>query len=144
MFSSVLAALALTVSSAEPSSSKVVDSVLIGLGGVAATAAYTTGAFLTGDNPSGHPLAIVGGAVSLGTVGMSIGLLINRSRKDPGSIVAYILTPLLAGLAGAAIGGLGAHFAARDPGPGRTATHGVVIGLILVDAFVFELARNVD
>lgn len=142
--SSVLAALALTVSSAEPSSSKVVDSVLIGLGGVAATAAYTTGAILTGDRQSGHPLAVAGGAVSLGMVGMSIGLLVNRSRKDPGSIVAYILTPLLAGLAGAAIGGVSAHFAAQNPGPGRTATHGVVIGLILIDAFVFELARNVD
>ena len=140
----MLAAVTLTVTTAEPAKGKVVDGVLIGVGGLVSAAAYTTGAILTGDHPSGHPLAVAGGAVSLGAAGMSVGFLINHSRTNPGSMVGYILTPILSGLVGAALGGTLAWFAARDAGPLRTATHGVVIGLILTDAFVFELARLID
>ncbi len=141
----MLTALVLSLSlGAEPSASKVVDAVLIGLSGAAVTAGYTTAAVLIEDRPGGHPLAVAGGAVSLGTVGMSVGLLINSQRKDPGSLVSFILTPLLAGLVGAALGGVLGHFGSVEPGPLRTATHGVVIGLLLTDTFVFELARALD
>lgn len=145
MMSPVLAALVLTVSSAEPASSrKVADAVILGVSGAVAIAGYTTGAILTGDHPAGHPLAIVGGATTLGTIGASIGLLINNRRDDPGSIVGYILTPVLAGIAGAALGGVLAHFGAREAGPARTATHGVIIGLMLTDVLLLELARVLD
>ena len=46
---------------------------------------------------------------------------------------------MLLGLAGGVAGGLSAGFASYEPGTGRTVTHGVVIGFLVVDTIVAEI-----
>lgn len=128
---------------ADQTPSHVRDGLLIGAVGLAVTGAYTVGAVLTGDKPSGHPLAIAGGVVSLGLVSASVTVMILSWRKNPWGLLTYALATVGAGLAGAAIGGLAAHFGAVNPGPGRTATHGVIIGLCVTETVLIELARLV-
>lgn len=125
----------------ETTGSKVLSGVLVGVSGLLVAGAYTAGAFLTADQPSGRALAITGGAVSLGLTGASVGLAINASRKDPGSLVGYILLPLLSGLVGAALGATAAGFAAWEPGVGRTATHVTVVTLFLGVTILTEFTR---
>lgn len=125
----------------ESTGSRVASALLVGLGGVAVAGAYTAGAFLTADQPSGRALAISGGVVSLGLTGLSLGLAVNANRKDPGSMARFILLPLLSGLAGAALGGLAAGFGAWEPGPARTATHVTVVTLFVGVTILTEFIR---
>ncbi len=138
-----LVVLSLAAHAAEPSpaaaETHVGEAVLIGAFGLAAAGGYTLGAYLTGDQRSGFVLATLGGVTSGAALGTWIGLAINKSRKQPGSLVGFILLPLLSGLAGAVVGGLAAGFASDQPGSGRTATHAVIIGLLLTDAIVAEI-----
>jgi hypothetical protein len=128
---------------ADKTPSRVRDGLLIGAVGLAVTSAYTIGAVLTGDKPSGHPLAIAGGVASLGLVSASVTMLALSGRKNPWGLLTYVLTTVGIGLAGAAIGGIAAHFGSVNPGPGRTATHGVIIGLCVTETVLIELSRLV-
>ncbi len=119
------------------------DGLLIGAVGLAVTAAYTVGAVLAGDHPAGHTLAIIGGITSLGLVSGSLAAMIMAWRDNPWGVLQYALVALGVGLAGAAVGGIGAHFAAQNPGAGRTATHGVIIGLCVTETVLIELSRLV-
>jgi hypothetical protein len=122
---------------------RVRDGILIGLSGLTSVAAYTTGAFLTGDRPGGHVLAIIGGGVSLGLTAASLAMLGLSGRKDPWSLITYALVTVASGLVGGAVGAVTAYFTALNPGPGRTATHGVIIGLIITETTLAELSRLV-
>lgn len=124
-----------------PPSKKTVHAVLIGVAGLALAGAYTAGAVLTADDPSARPLAIVGGTLTGGILGASLGLGLNALLDDPGSLVQFVLRPVLAGLLGAAVGGVLSGLAAWNPGGARTATHAVVIGLLITETALFEYAR---
>jgi hypothetical protein len=125
----------------KPAESSGLTAVLIGAAGMALTGGYLAGAFLTGDRPSAIPLAVSGGIVTGGLLGAGLALGINSTRKDPGSLVRYILVPVLAGLAGAAVGGLATGFGSSQPGTGRTVTHVVVITFLIAETLVLEFAR---
>ena len=118
---------------------RAVEMVIIGAFGLAAAGGYTLGAYLTGDQPSGYPLAIIGGVGAGGMLGTWLGVAIMASLRPDRITVGTILVPLLSGLAGAAIGGVTAGFTAKEPGAARTATHGVIIGLLLTDTLIAEL-----
>jgi len=143
VFPALVLALALNAADGDKTPGRVRDGILIGLSGLTSVAAYTTGAFLTGDRPGGHVLAIVGGTVSLGLTAASIAMLSLSGRKDPWGLVTYALVTVVSGLVGAAIGGVTAHFASVNSGPARTATHGVIIGLIITETTLAELSRLV-
>lgn len=132
---------ALTAQAAEPQASedRAVDMVIIGAFGLGLAGCYTLGAYLTGDQPSGYPLAILGGVGAGGMLGAFLARAIMASHRQDRITVGTVLVPLLIGLAGAAIGGVTAGFTARDPGAGRTATHGVIIGVVLTDTLIAEL-----
>lgn len=115
--------------------------VLIGAVGAALTGGYLAGAFLTKDQPSGVPLAVTGGIVAGGLLGVGIALGVGSKRDDPGSLLRYILVPVLSGLAGAAIGGLAAGLGAATPGTGRTVTHVVVVTFLIGETIALEIFR---
>lgn len=124
-----------------PPSNRVFHALLIGASGLALAGAYAAGAVLTGDDPGARPLAITGGALTGGILGASLGLGLTAMLDDPGSMFTYVLRPVLAGLLGAALGGVLSGLGAWAPGGGRTATHGVIIGLVLAETALFEFAR---
>lgn len=123
---------------AEPSG---LTAVLIGAAGIALTGGYVAGAFLTGDRRSAIPLAVTGGIVTGGLLGVGIALGVGSKRDDPGSLFRYILLPVLAGLAGAAIGGLAAGFGSSQPGTGRIVTHVIVATFLIGETLVLEFVR---
>ncbi|MFO0600885.1 MAG: hypothetical protein U0228_36580 [Myxococcaceae bacterium] len=102
---------------------------------------YLAGAFATGDRPSAVPLAVTGGIVTGGLLGAGLALGINSLRKDPGSLIRYVLVPVLSGLAGAALGGLAAGFGSAQPGTGRTITHVVVVSFLVGETITLMIAR---
>lgn len=122
-------------------SNRVWHALLIGATGLALAGGYTAGAFLTGDKPSAQPLAITGGVLSGGLLGLTFALGFGALRDDPGSLVGYILRPVIFGVVGAIAGGLLAGLGARLPGTPRTVTHVVLISLLLGETIVFEFAR---
>lgn len=113
------------------------------LGGLGAALAggYIAGAYATSDRPSGLTLGVSGGIVTGGILGAGIALGIGALRTDPGSLLRYILVPVLSGLAGAAVGGLAAGLGTRVPGTGRTVTHVVVVTLLLAETVALVVAR---
>ncbi|MFT3707350.1 MAG: hypothetical protein QM817_06750 [Archangium sp.] len=113
------------------------------LGGLGAALAggYIAGAYATGDRPSGLTLGVSGGIVTGGILGAGIALGIGALRKDPGSLLRYILVPVLSGLAGAAVGGLAAGLGTRVPGTARTVTHVVIVSLLLAETVTILIAR---
>lgn len=125
---------------AEPEQ-RVWPAFVLGTLGAALAGGYVAGAYLTGDRPSGVTLGVTGGVVTGGLLGAGLALGIGALRKDPGSLVRYILVPVLSGLAGAALGGLGAGLGARVPGTGRTVTHVVVVSLLLAETITLIIAR---
>ncbi len=144
MLPALVLALALNAGDAsDKTPGRVRDGILIGVSGLASAAAYTAGAFLTGDQPGGHVMAIIGGISALGLTSASIAMLALSGRKDPWSLLTYALVTVGAGLVGAAVGGVAAHFGSVNPGPARTATHGVIIGLIITETTLAELSRLV-
>jgi hypothetical protein len=125
----------------EPSARGVWSAVLISATGAALVGGYTAGAFLTGDRPSGLPLAVTGGVVAGGLLGAGIALGVGALRKDPGALLRYLLVPILSGLVGAALGGLGAGLGAQQPGPGRAVTHVVVVTFLLGETITLLVVR---
>ena len=115
--------------------------VLIGATGLALAGGYTAGAFLTGDQPSGQALAVTGGVIAGGLAGATLALALGSKRDDPGSLVGYILRPVLCGVAGAIIGGLLAGLGSREPGTLRTVTHVVVVTFLIGETVALEYAR---
>ena len=115
--------------------------MLIGATGLALAGGYTAGAFLTGDQPSGQALAVTGGVISGGLAGAMLGLGLGAARDDPGSLVGYVLRPVLCGIAGAIIGGLLTGLGSREPGTVRTVTHVVVVSLLIGETIALEYAR---
>jgi hypothetical protein len=143
-FVSLVLVFALTARAAEPEpkpQKSVLSAVLIGAAGLALAGGYAAGAFVTGDRPSGFPLATVGGVVSGGLLGASLGLGINSQMKNPGSLVGYVLAPVISGLAGALIFGLLAGLASNQPGTLRTVTHVVVVSLVIGETVALEFTR---
>lgn len=134
---------ALTAQAATPvqpaSEGRAVELVVIGTTGLLVAGGYTLGAFLTGDQSSGYPLAIVGAVGAGGMLGSWLGLALNASQRRGPVTVGNVLLPLLAGVAGAVLGGVTAGFTAKDPGSGRTATHAIIIGVLLTDTLIAEL-----
>lgn len=137
--------MAMSAHAAEPEKSsgesRAVEMVVVGTFGLLAAGGYTLGAYLTGDQPSGYTLAILGAVGAGGMLGSWLGLAINASQHPKGITVGVVLLPLLSGLAGAVIGGVTAGFTARDPGASRTATHGFVIGVLITDTLLAELTE---
>lgn len=115
--------------------------MLIGATGLALAGGYTAGAFLTGDKPSGQALAVTGGVIAGGFAGVTLALGLGAARDDPGSLVGYILRPVLCGVAGAIIGGLLTGLGSREPGTLRTVTHVVVVTLLIGETIAVEYAR---
>ncbi|MBL8910947.1 MAG: hypothetical protein JNM17_09620 [Archangium sp.] len=114
---------------------------MIGTIGAALAGGYIAGAYMTGDRPSGLTLGVSGGVVTGGLLGAGIALGIGALRKDPGSLLRYILVPVLSGLAGATLGGLAAGLGSRVPGTGRTVTHVVIVSLLLAETVTLIVAR---
>jgi uncharacterized membrane protein YccC len=135
----VLTSLSAASAMAAEDDGKVGDAVLIGAFGVVSVAAYSLGAYFTGDERSGFVLATIGGVSAGSMLGTWIGFAINASMKDRATIASRILFPTLLGLAGGLAGGLSAGFASDQPGTGRTVTHGVVIGVLITDTIIAEL-----
>lgn len=134
---------ALTAQAAEPPAQaredRAVDMVIIGAFGLALAGGYTLGAYFTGDQPSGHTLAICGGVGAGGLLGALLARALMASHRQDRLTVGTVLVPILLGLPGAAIGGVTAGFTARDPGAARTATHAVIIRVVLTDTLIAEL-----
>lgn len=126
-----------------PPSNRVWNAILIGASGLVLAGGYTAGAFLTGDQPAARPLAIIGGVGAGGMLGVSLALGLGATREDPGSLVGYILRPVIGALAGAVLGGVLAGFGAWQPGTLRTVTHAIIIGLVITDTVIVEIARLV-
>jgi hypothetical protein len=124
-----------------PPTNRFWHAMLIGAVGLGLAGGYTAGAFLTGDHPSGQPLAITGGVLSGGLVGATLALGLGALRDDPGSLVGYILRPVICGVVGAVIGGLLTGLGSRQPGTVRTVTHVVVVSLLIGETVVLEVAR---
>jgi hypothetical protein len=124
-----------------PPSNRFWHAVLIGAVGLALSGGYTAGAVLTGDQPSGQPLAITGGVLSGGVLGVTLALGLGTARDDPGSLVGYILRPVILGVVGAIVGGLLTGLGARQPGTLRTVTHVVVVSLLIGETVAVEFAR---
>lgn len=124
-----------------PPTSRFWHAMLIGAVGVGLSGGYTAGALLTGDRPSGQPLAITGGVLSGGLMGATLALGLGALRDEPGSLVGYILRPVLCGVVGAVVGGLLTGLGSRQPGTVRTVTHVVVVSLVLGETVVLEIAR---
>lgn len=124
-----------------PPTNRFWHAVLIGAVGLGLAGGYTAGAVLTGDRPSAQPLAITGGVVSGGLLGLTVALAWGSTRDDPGSVVGYILRPVIFGVVGAIVGGLLTGLGSKDPGTLRTVTHVVVISLLIGETIVFEVAR---
>lgn len=148
VFPALVLALTLQAGEAAPpandkTAGRVRDGLLIGASGLAVASAYTVGAALLGDQPGGHTLAIIGGITALGLTSASLAMLALSGRDNPWGLLQYVLVTLGAGLVGAAVGGVAAHFGALQPGPGRTATHGVIIGLVVTETVLVELSRLV-
>lgn len=122
-------------------SSRVWHAVLIGATGLALAGGYTAGAVLTADQPSARPLSITGGVIAGGVLGASLGLGLGAMRDDPGDLAMYLLRPVIGGLLGALLGGVLAGFGAWQPGTVRTVTHAVIVGLVISETVVFEIAR---
>ena len=118
---------------------RVSNAVIVGAFGLAAAGGYTLGAYLTGDQPSGATMAVLGAVGAGGALGWWLGFAINAALKQPSTFAGFILLPLLTGVAGAVLGGVAAGFSANQPGAGRTATHGVVIGVLLTDTIIGEI-----
>lgn len=115
--------------------------VLIGATGLALAGGYAAGAVLTADQPAAQPLAITGGVLSGGMLGVTLALGLGAARDDPGSLVGYILWPVICGVVGALLGGLLTGLGAREPGTLRTVTHVVVVSLLIGETVVLEFAR---
>ena len=124
-----------------PPSNRFWHAVLIGAVGLAITGGYTAGAVLTGEQPSAQPLAITGGVLSGGLLGATLALGLGTARDDPGSLVGYVLRPVIFGVVGAIIGGLLTGLGSREPGTLRTVAHVVVISLLIGETVAIEFAR---
>ncbi len=124
-----------------PPSNRVWHAILIGATGLALAGGYAGGAVLTGVQPSAQPLAITGGVLSGGMLGVTLALGLGATRDDPGSLVGYVLRPVICGVVGAVLGGLLTGLGAREPGTLRTVTHVVVISLLIGETVVLEFAR---
>ncbi|MDP3570746.1 MAG: hypothetical protein Q8S42_08960 [Archangium sp.] len=122
-------------------SNRVWHAVLIGATGLALAGGYAAGAVLTADQPAAQPLAITGGVLSGGMLGVTLALGLGAARDDPGSLVGYILWPVICGVVGALLGGLLTGLGAREPGTLRTVTHVVVVSLLIGETVVLEFAR---
>jgi hypothetical protein len=122
---------------------RVWHALLIGAVGLALAGGYTTGAVLTGDRPSALPLAVTGGVLTGGLLGVGLALGLGSLRDDPGSLAGYIIRPVVSGLLGALIGGVLCGLGARQPGTVRTVTHVVVISLLIGETVALEFARLV-
>lgn len=122
-------------------SNRVWHGLLIGATGLALAGGYAAGALLTGDKPSAQPLAITGGVISGGLLGVTLALGLGAARDDPGSLVGFVLRPVICGVVGAIIGGLLTGLGSREPGTLRTVTHVVVVSLLISETVVLEFAR---
>lgn len=123
---------------------RVLGAVLWGGVGLAVTAAYAAGASFAGDSRAGGTLAIAGGVVSAGLAGAFIGLWVNWRKKEPTSMVDYLLAPIVGGLAGALLGGVLAGAAGTPPGTSRTVTHVVVTSLLFCETAGVVAVRLFD
>lgn len=124
-----------------PPSNRFWHAVLIGAVGLGLAGGYTAGAVLTGDRPSAQPLAITGGVLAGGLLGVTLALAIGSTRDDPGSLVGYVLQPVIFGVVGAIVGGLLSGLGSKDAGTMRLVTHVVVISLLIGETIVLEFAR---
>lgn len=124
-----------------PPTNRFWHAVLIGAVGLGLAGGYTAGAVLTGDRPSAQPLAITGGVLSGGLLGVTVALALGSTRDDPGSLVGSVLRPVIFGLVGALLGGLLSGLGSKDPGTLRTVTHVVVISLLVGETIGVEFAR---
>lgn len=124
-----------------PPTERTWHAIIISATGLAIAGGYLAGAFATGDLPSGRPLAITGGIITGGFAGAGLGLGLSAARDEPGSVVGYILRPVLCGLAGALVGGLLSTFGAWQPGLARTLTHGVIISFVIGETVLLDIAR---
>jgi hypothetical protein len=129
---------------AEDRSGRVLGAVLWGVAGLAVTSAYAVGAGFAGDSRAGGTLAIVGGVVSAGAAGAAIGLWVNWRRKEPTSMVDYLLAPLVGGLAGALVGGVLAGISGSPPGTSRLVTHVVITSLLFCETAGLVAVRLLD
>ncbi len=125
-----------------PPSSLVWQSMLIGAVGLSVAGGYAAGAVLTGDRPSAVPLAVTGAVFSSGLLSTVITLTVGSQKKDPGSLVGFILVPVISGVLSAVLGGILAGFLAREPGTMRTVTHVVITSFLVVDTIGAVLARS--
>jgi hypothetical protein len=127
-----------------PRSGRALGAVLLGVGGAAVTAGYLAGAIVAGDEPPGGTLATLGGVLSGGIAGAFVGLWVNWRRKEPSSLLDYVLAPLVGGVVGAVAGGVLAGIAGTPPGTGRTVTHLVVASFLFCETAGLVAVRLVD
>ena len=125
-----------------PPGNRVWQSLLIGAVGLSLAGGYAAGAVLTGDRPSAVPLAVTGAVFSSGLLSTVITLAVASQRKDPGSLVGFILVPVISGVLSAVLAGILAGFLTRDPGTMRTVTHVVIASSLVIDTIGAVLARS--
>ena len=118
------------------SSERAWSAVLIGAVGLALAGGYAAGAVATGDNPSAVPLAITGGVLSSGLLTAGFGFAIHPPKDALDAVVTVIFT-----VVAAVLGGVVAGYFSQQPGAARTATHGVIIGFLVLDTLAIELAN---